>query len=73
MPICACGCKDSTKGGKFLPGHDAKLRAAIEKSVGDLLNLEKIVEAAIQFTERQLSDEEYLRVTRKLLASVRKA
>lgn len=73
MPICACGCGKSTKGGKFLPGHDSKLRAYIEKSVGGLLNLKEIIEAAIQFTEGNLSDEEYLRITRKLLASERKA
>lgn len=73
MPICACGCKDSTRGGKFLPGHDSKLRATIEESVGGLLNLKEIIEAAIQFTEGKLSDEEYLWITRKLLASERKA
>lgn len=73
MPICACVCGKPTKGGKFLPGHDAKLRASIEKSVGGLLNLDKIVEAAIQFTEGKLSDEEYLRITKKFLASERKA
>lgn len=56
-----------------MPGHDAKLRASIEKSVGDLLNLKEIIEAAIQFTEGKLSDEEYLRITKKLLASERKA
>jgi len=25
MPLCACGCGKHTKGGKFIPGHDAKL------------------------------------------------
>ena len=29
MPLCACGCGQPTKGGTFLPGHDAKLRAAV--------------------------------------------
>jgi len=25
-PQCECGCGDHTKGGRFLPGHDAKLK-----------------------------------------------
>lgn len=25
-PRCECGCGGATKGGRFLPGHDAKLK-----------------------------------------------
>ena len=25
-PQCECGCDGTTKGGRFLPGHDAKLK-----------------------------------------------
>jgi hypothetical protein len=25
-PQCECGCGGTTKGGRFLPGHDAKLK-----------------------------------------------
>jgi hypothetical protein len=32
--ICACGCGQPTKGATFVRGHDAKLRATIEQSVG---------------------------------------
>ena len=28
-PICLCGCGGHTKGGRFLPGHDAKLKKAL--------------------------------------------
>ena len=28
-PICLCGCEGQTKGGRFLPGHDAKLKKAL--------------------------------------------
>lgn len=28
-PSCMCGCGKKTKGGKFLPGHDAKLRGKL--------------------------------------------
>ncbi|WP_435659689.1 hypothetical protein [Leisingera caerulea] len=45
MPNCICGCEQPTKGGKFLPGHDQKLRAAIEKQVGGLEVLREIAEA----------------------------
>ena len=27
--VCGCGCGDMTKGGKFRPGHDAKLLSAV--------------------------------------------
>lgn len=26
---CMCGCGETTKGGKFLPGHDAKLKSQL--------------------------------------------
>lgn len=28
-PLCACGCGAETGGGKFRPGHDAKLKSAL--------------------------------------------
>jgi len=54
MPLCACGCGQPTKGGTFLPGHDAKLRAAIEESVGGLLPLNQLVEAGRRFAAGEL-------------------
>ena len=42
---CACGCGDTTRGsGAFLPGHDQKLRTAIERHVGGVLALRRLVE-----------------------------
>lgn len=41
---CICGCGEVTKGGKFRPGHDQKLRAAIETAAGGLESLRVIVE-----------------------------
>ncbi len=26
FPLCQCGCGEPTKGGRFKPGHDAKLK-----------------------------------------------
>ena len=42
--LCGCGCGEMTKGGQFLPGHDAKLLSAIVQSAGGLENLRNIVE-----------------------------
>ncbi|OOZ43242.1 hypothetical protein [Solemya velum gill symbiont] len=44
---CACGCGQTTKTGTFLPGHDQKLRAAIEREVGGLESLKEIIEGII--------------------------
>lgn len=30
--ICGCGCKGTTKGGRFLPGHDARFHSAQKKA-----------------------------------------
>ncbi len=32
-PKCECGCKAGTKGGRFLPGHDAKLKSRLINAV----------------------------------------
>ncbi len=40
---CACGCGKPSKE-KWLPGHDQKLRAAIENEVGGLVELRRIIE-----------------------------
>jgi hypothetical protein len=47
---CACGCGGETRGGDFMPGHDQRLRAAIEERVGGLLNLKRIVEESLGTT-----------------------
>lgn len=41
---CGCGCGELTKGGKYRPGHDQKLRAAIEEAVGGLESLKAVAE-----------------------------
>ena len=40
---CACGCGGICRD-KWLPGHDQKLRAAIESEVGGLVELRRIIE-----------------------------
>ena len=45
--VCKCGCGESTKGGRFRPGHDQKLRAEIERRAGGLEELRILVEKAL--------------------------
>jgi hypothetical protein len=43
---CGCGCKQMTKGGKFIPSHDTKVyRAILHHIDGDILDLKAFVEA----------------------------
>ena len=44
MAICECGCGEVTQGGDFRPGHEQKLRSAIEVAVGGILKLRRLVE-----------------------------
>lgn len=46
---CACGCGDRPVKGVFLPGHDQRLRADLERRVGGLIQLRMLVEAAEYF------------------------
>ena len=48
---CACGCGGSPVSGVFLPGHDQKLRADLERRVGGLVQLRMLVEAAEYFVD----------------------
>ena len=40
---CSCGCGGISRS-QWLPGHDQKLRAAIENEVGGLVELRRIIE-----------------------------
>jgi hypothetical protein len=33
--ICICGCDGPTKGGRFQPGHDARLKAQLRRAAGE--------------------------------------
>jgi hypothetical protein len=46
---CACGCGEKPVRGHFLPGHDQRLRADLERRVGGLIALKVLVEAAEYF------------------------
>jgi len=69
MAMCECGCGMASTG-KFLPGHDQKLRATLERRVGGLLILRAIVGAAEAHQTGLLTDGDLGRVVRSLLAEV---
>jgi len=58
MPVCACGCGESTKGGKFLPGHEQKLRKSLEQEVGGVALLGRLVAAGKLYADGKMSLED---------------
>jgi len=44
---CACGCGATTRGGNFLPGHDARTLSAVVSSVGGVAALRTLVEKVL--------------------------
>lgn len=51
MSVCKCGCGKQPARGDYLPGHDQKLRARLEREVGGLLPLRDVVESAQRYTD----------------------
>lgn len=45
---CACGCGAMTRGGDFLPGHDARTLSAVINTVGGVAALRALVENALK-------------------------
>ena len=46
VPICMCGCEQPTRGGEFLPGHDARLKSRLLSAArgGDVQARAKLLE-----------------------------
>ncbi len=64
---CNCGCQlDSTR--DFLPGHDQKLRTALEIRVGGLLALRSLVEASESYVLGDLDEAGLLKKVRAAFA-----
>jgi len=56
---CACGCGEKPVGGHFLPGHDQRLRADLERRVGGLIALRMLVEAAEYFVAGDVGSSQF--------------
>ena len=69
MARCECGCgADAT--GEFLPGHDQKLRSALERQVGGILAMRSLVEAAAAYAHGETTDQAFTQVVRALVSRV---
>ncbi len=55
MPECACGCGEQTKKGKYLQGHEQKLRKELEEKVGGLPLLASLVKVTQMYAEDRMS------------------
>lgn len=65
---CHCGCKQPANR-NFLPGHDQKLRSELEKQVGSLLNLERLVALNRSLIKRTINVTDFEREVRELFRS----
>ena len=64
MPECACGCGEETKKGKYLQGHDQKLRKQLEEKVGGLPLLASLVKVTQMYAQDRMSLEDLGRLVR---------
>ncbi len=71
MALCECGCNEDCAG-KFLPGHDQRLRTQLEARIVGLLSLRDLVDAAELYAEGNLLDQEFTQRVRKLLTIYRR-
>jgi hypothetical protein len=53
---CQCGCGEEAASGSFKPGHDQKLRIALESRAGGIEGLRRLVEAAESAKTSELTD-----------------
>jgi hypothetical protein len=67
MSVCECGCGKPAIAGSFKPGHDQKLRAALEHRVGGLLALRSLVEAAESLAAGQSQADAFAHKVRTIL------
>jgi hypothetical protein len=69
MPVCECGCERETKRGKFRPGHDQRLRAKLEKLVGDdgLLTLKALVVVVRDYVHDRISLESFGKLVKSII------
>jgi hypothetical protein len=67
MSDCKCGCgEEAAKGKDFRPGHDSKLRTKIEGKVGGILNLERLIDNAEDFSQGKIKEEEFINITKEI-------
>lgn len=66
MVICQCGCDQETKGGHFLPGHDTRLRTELERKVGGIFALQKLVYSTERYSSGEMTEDEFKKTIKNL-------
>ena len=61
---CQCGCDEPAGTASFRPGHDQKLRVALESRVGGLLSLRDLLDALEEFALGRSTQEQVLQAVR---------
>ena len=64
MPECGCGCGEETKRGKYLQGHEQKLRKQLEEKVGSLQLLSSLVKVTGMYAQGRMSPEDLGRLVK---------
>ena len=64
MPDCACGCGEPAKKGKYLQGHEQKLRKELEEKVGGLPLLASLVKVTQTYAQDRMSLDDLGRLIR---------
>lgn len=70
MTECECGCGALTASGAFLPGHDQKLRSALERRVGGVLALKLLVDSAESYASGEQPLDTHADQVRTIFSSV---
>ncbi len=66
MPECACGCGEQTKKGKYLQGHEQKLRKQLEEKVGSLQLLSSLVKVTETYAQERMGLEDLGRLVKMI-------
>ena len=66
---CACGCGEEPAKGDFLPGHDQRLRADLERRVGGIIPLRMLVEAAEHFVNGSVGSSQFNGMVKELFCN----
>jgi len=67
MNKCKCGDCNELTNSDYAPGHDQKLRSALEQRVGGLLNLKQLIAACEDYSTGKITESEVLCAIKKLL------
>lgn len=67
---CACDCGQEPERGQFLPGHDQKLRADLERRVGGLISLKQLVASAESYAAGKTTESDLTKAIRQFVLPI---